>query len=130
MAEPEELESEYPKIVDHVRSLGLVLYPRRIIADEWSLLVPWGIGSDWKAFLDLAPQIGASTIYVEAVELEDADLPENDEYEPGVPDESLTQDVGEVCMITMAYASSGVVHSRSDTQCSRASLARTCFEVN
>lgn len=104
-----DLDSVYDEVVEHIRSLGLVEYPRPVSGRSEAPRAGWGPDPEWRAFLDLAPLVGAGVVYVVFFRLEEGDLPEIDEGEQ--PDPRLASHLGQIFLITLDYVGGGVIHS-------------------
>lgn len=107
-----ELETTYEEIADHLNTLGLALYPGYLRSGKESDRLVWS-GDDWRAFVNLAPQVGAPVLYVEQMILEEGGLPDEDDDPSGAARESLESHLGETYILVLAYVGHGVVHRMS-----------------
>jgi len=113
MTDFDELESTYEQMVDRIDSLGLLVYPRLVRIGQEAPRVVWGMNIDWQGFIDLAPKVGASVVYLCPLTLVESDLLAADDSEEPDPADPLIAHIGKIYELIAIYVAQGVQHRLS-----------------
>lgn len=105
------LNELHEAVLNQIKELGLVHYPSSLGLGDSSaaLLAFWTEDDDWRRFIALASEVGATVVYTGLSVLSAEDIADEEEADGTLP-ESLSIHLGDPVRLTVAYAVGPIVH--------------------
>lgn len=105
------LNELHEAVLNQIKELGLVHYPSSLGLGDNSaaLLAFWTEDDNWRMFIALASEVGATVVYTGLSVLSAEDIADEENADGTLP-ESLSSHLGEPVRLSVAYAVGPIVH--------------------